>query len=195
MLGDVFSALAEQQKRDGEVERAEFNPDADVDGWPLLSDPNVRQKIEAYVLRRCIPEHHRYRLADGSQGIVYFDSRGRATPCKLTEIPDAELIRMAKEKGKRIKGHKDPKKPQTGRKDHGYTPPMQEDALAEAMKLPIHRYKSAADQMGNIAKTMQTLTKRIPKDGEETFKKRMLDELQRAYSLANQMMKAAEHMG
>ena len=120
MLDGIFGVLEEQQKQDGEVCRPEFSPNYGVDGWPLLSDPAARQKLETFVLRNCIPERHRYRLADGSQGVVYFDARGRATSSRLTEVPDADLMRMADEKRSGFR-------PETGRKDHGYRGAVQED--------------------------------------------------------------------
>ena len=137
MLDNVIPHLTEQQKQDGEVDRPEFDPDYDVQGWPLLSDPAQRQKLENYVLRKCISERHRFKMADGSDAVVYFDARGRAAQCRITEMPDADLVRLAKEAGKRFPGQKDPKKPQTGKKDHGYTPPVQEEVLLEGAGDPI----------------------------------------------------------
>lgn len=138
MLDGIFGALEEQQKRDGEVCRPEFNPNYGVDGWPLLSDPGERQKLETFVLRKCIPERHRYRLADGSQGVVYFDARGRATSSKLTEVPDAELTRMAREAGRRVNGRKADDRPRTSRTDHGYRGAVQEDQeLDEGMEFHV----------------------------------------------------------
>jgi hypothetical protein len=131
MLDGIFGVLEEQQKQDGEVCRPEFSPNYGIDGWPLLSDPAARQKLETFVLRNCIPEHHRYRLADGSQGVVYFDSRGRATSSRLTEVPDADLMRMADEKRSGFR-------PETGRKDHGYRGAVQEGKeLEEGMKFHV----------------------------------------------------------
>lgn len=135
MLDGIFGVLEEQQKRDGEVCRPEFSPNYGIDGWPLLSDPAARQKLETFVLRNCIPEHHRYRLADGSQGVVYFDSRGRATSSRLTEVPDADLMRMADEKRSGFR-------PETGRKDHGYRGAVQEDQeLGEGMEYHVQPQK------------------------------------------------------
>jgi hypothetical protein len=187
--------IIEQQKVDGAVSRPEFDPDYDVSGWPLLSDPERRSKLERYVLRKCIPERHRFKMADGSNGVVYFDSRDRAVHCSITEVPDADLVRLAQEAGKRLPGKKDPKKPKTGRRDHGYTPPMQEETLDEAMKLPLNRFKSAADQMENISKTMKNMLGRVNRDGEEKVKERMLEEFQRALSLSKGMITAAKHLG
>jgi hypothetical protein len=148
MLENVFSALEEQkQTRDGAVCRPEFTADYGVEGWPLLSDPDARQKLEAFVLR-AIPERHRFRMADGSQGIVYFDSRGRATTARLTEVPDAELMRMAREKGKRVDGdgalrREGGGKPQTGKTDHGYTAAVQEELLQES----VAKFREAAARL------------------------------------------------
>jgi hypothetical protein len=195
MLEHVLPHLAEQQKLDGAVDHPEFDPDYDVSGWPLLSDPQERQKLENFVLRKCISDRHKFKKADGTEGVVYFDSRGRAVHCAITEVPDADLVRLAREGGKRVKGQPNTKKPQTGKKDHGYTPPVQEDQeLEEARRFPIQRIKNGADEMMNVAKTMQNLVGRIAKDGEETFRKRMGEEFQRAYGLSNRMLMAMKKM-
>jgi len=160
MLDNVIPHLTEQQKQDGEVDRPEFDPDYDVQGWPLLSDPEQRQKLENYVLRKCISERHRFKMADGSDAVVYFDARGRAAQCRITEMPDADLVRLAKEAGKRFPGQKDPKKPQTGKKDHGYDPPVQEEVLLEGAGDPISIGfgKQMAAGRKNLQKQAQRLT-------------------------------------
>jgi len=138
MLEHIFSHLTEQQKLDGEVDHPEFDPDYNVSGWPLLSDPEQRRKLESFVLRKCIPDRHRFRMANGSQGIVYFDARGRAVASAITEVPDADLVRLAKEAGSRLPGQRDTTKPQTGKKDHGYTPPVQEEQELKEERPPFY---------------------------------------------------------
>lgn len=118
--------------RDGEVQRTEFEPGASSSGWPLIADPEVRRKVEQFVLRTT-PTPHRYTTADGDVGIVYFDERGRAASCKLSEISDLDLERIASQRGRRKPGEKDRTKPQTSRTDHGYNKPVQEsEELVEA---------------------------------------------------------------
>jgi len=150
--------LIEQQKRDGEVCRPEFSPDYGVDGWPLLSDPAARQKLETFVLRNCIPERHRYRLADGGQGVVYFDARGRATSSRLTEVPDAELARMAREAGKSVNGRKADTKPQTGRRDHGYRGAVQEGDELDEAKYHVDRQRLFGSLKNSVVKILTART-------------------------------------
>jgi hypothetical protein len=155
MLENVMPHLSEQQKRDGAVDRPEFDPDYNVSGWPTLSDPEERLKLERFVLRKCIPERHRFKMANGTDGVVYLDSRGRATHCPITEVPDADLVRMAKEAGKRFKGQKDPKKPKTDKKDHGYKPPVREEQeLGEGMEFHVKPQALFSSMKGSVKKLL-----------------------------------------
>lgn len=132
MLNNLMTQLTEHQKVDGEVERAEFDPRHDREGWPEEVDPADRQKIERYVFGKT-PSHHTYKTADGEKGIVFFDSRGRATNAVISEMDGEELLRLARSYGKRMKGDK------TSRpsKDPGYTVPdlaEAEERIAEVEK-------------------------------------------------------------
>lgn len=147
----------EEQKRDGAINRDEFDIDYEVSGWPVLSAPEKRQQLERYVLRKCIPERHRFKKADGSDGIVYFDSRGRAVHGSISEVSDADLVRMAKSAGKRFRGQADPNKPSTGRKNHGYSYPVQED-LDESVGLDESRMGIRADPTVMFSDMKQAVT-------------------------------------
>lgn len=135
MYGNLMRYVAGQQN-DGEVDRREFEPGS-VDGWPVIADEGVRKRVESFVLRN-ISSSHKFLDAAGGTRVVYLDERGRAVDCVIEEVPDAELLRMAKRYGMRFNGEpgvgrNDPKPgvvPETSQDDHGYSRPKTEDADA-----------------------------------------------------------------
>ncbi len=126
MLSNLMTHLEEHQQIDGAVTRDEFDPRNDREGWPDEVDPANRQSVERYVYSK-IPERHRFQTSDGEKGIVFFDSRNRATHGVITEMDGEELLRLARSLGKRMKGDK-PFKPS---RDPGYTVPDLAEAIAE----------------------------------------------------------------
>lgn len=130
MFDSLMKHISEQRLHvSGAVDRPEM--DRDYGGVDQVAPD--RQKLEQFVLRNT-PCRHKYETADGQQGIVYFDSRGRAASCTLSEIPDEDLMRVAHEFSKRFPGEPNHSKPQTGRREHGYPTPVQE-SQAEVTRL------------------------------------------------------------
>ena len=135
MFEQMMELVTENAKRDGAIERDEFSADYGHSGWPTVADPEQRQKLEAFVLRKT-PKVHQYDTADGGKGIVFFDHRGAAARCDISKLEDAELVRIAGVFGKRQAGEPNPNKPSTSATNHGYTKPVQEETeLAEAADL------------------------------------------------------------
>lgn len=125
MYESLMKHISEQQiGASGAVDRPEF--DRDYGGDQVSFDvPGQREKVKAFVLRNT-PHRHRYKDAEGRQGVVYFDARGRAASCVLEQIPDDDLVRIAHEFSKRFPGEPNHDKPQTSRSNHGYPTPVQE---------------------------------------------------------------------
>lgn len=136
MYGNMMGYVAGQQ-RDGAVDRPEFDPNHTTSGWPAVPDQEARNRVESYVLKY-IPEVHKFAGPDGNLRVIYLDERGRSYDCKIDEVPDSELVRMAKRYGMRFSGEGDPNAPQTSKTDHGYPKPATTEevdgvgALAEA---------------------------------------------------------------
>lgn len=133
MFGNLMKYVSEQKlSASGAVERPEFDRDFGGNGADIVNtdDPEWRKKMERFVVSNT-PCRHKYETATGAQGIVYFDSRGRAASCAVSEIPDEELIRVANEFSKRAPGQDANGKPQTSRSNHGYTRPVQEGEFGE----------------------------------------------------------------
>jgi hypothetical protein len=142
MLENLFKHVSENQQIDGEVDRDEFDPRNDREGWPEGVHPENRQSMERYVYNR-VPERHRFRTADGEKGIVFFDSRGRATSGLVTEMDDEELLRLARSQGKRVKGDKRFRPS----KDPGYQVPD----LAEEVQKLVEGMRGATEKEFNDA--------------------------------------------
>jgi hypothetical protein len=126
MFDHMMKYIAEEgQFASGAVDRTEFERSYGDDDNFDPSDPPDRVKLSRFVLRNT-PSQHRYKTAEGAQGIVYFDSRGRAASCALEEIPLEDLVRIAHECSKRFPGEVNHDRPKTGRRKHGYAKPVQE---------------------------------------------------------------------
>lgn len=159
MYGNMMKYVAGQQ-RDGAVDRPEFDPDHTTSGWPAVPDDDARKRVESYIIKY-IPDAHKYSDGKGVLRVVYLDERGRAYDCALEEVPDSELVRMAKRYGMRFAGHEDPNKPQTSRTDHGYSKPATEenvmntaDQLREAAELDERAPKMARGKWDVEGKTV-----------------------------------------
>lgn len=103
MFDDLMDQITEHQKTDGAVERSEFDPAQDRTGWPDDVTTGDRSTVERFVYGKT-PERHRFKTANGEKGIVFHDSRGRASSCVITEMDGEELARLARTYGKKLKG-------------------------------------------------------------------------------------------
>lgn len=108
--------LVEQQLGDGAVRRPEFdlpNPAA----TPALPTEG-REALIRFIIDST-PERHRFVAADGRQGVVYFDRRGRAVSGVLDTMEDDEITWIAMSRGP---------KPMGTSGGTNYPAPVQEDA-------------------------------------------------------------------
>lgn len=162
MFEQMMELVTENAKRDGAIERDEFSADYGHSGWPTVADPEQRQKLEAFVLRKT-PKIHQYDTADGGKGIVFFDHRGTAARCDVSKLEDAELVRIASVYGKRQAGEPNPNKPKTSATDHGYTKPVQEETeLTEEPKLMYRGKASSAQEfMGSVSHAIDVLSRDV----------------------------------
>lgn len=142
--GDMMRYIA-GQLADGEVERREFVPSASAGGWPVAPDEDTRRRVESFVLNNT-PSAHRFLGADGHQRVVYMDERGRAVDTRLSDIPDADLVRIARRYGMKIGATNGGDEPTTSRTDHGYRKPV-----TESMQFSDKQLARAAKDFGREA--------------------------------------------
>ena len=154
MFSNLMSQLEEHQGVDGAVERPEFDPRNDRTGWPDDVNPEDRQSIERFVYGK-IPDRHRFKTADGDKGIVFFDSRGRATHGIITEIDGEELARLARTFGKKLKGDDGGGRFKPS-KDPGYTVPD----LAETIKELAPGREFTEDEEVRLVEGMRSATEK-----------------------------------
>lgn len=88
--------MVEQQLRDGEVRHDEFN--VFVPPTTSVLTPEERLAIEGFLVG-ATPTSQRYTTAEGADGIVYYDTRGRAVSGVVAQMDDSELLALAYERG------------------------------------------------------------------------------------------------
>lgn len=102
-FSNLMRAIREDKNReqDGAVRRDEFDqaPVVDVD----FGDEERRLMFKAFILANT-PEGHKFMMADGRQGFVYADERGRAVESAIEDLDDGELLWLAVGRGLKAEG-------------------------------------------------------------------------------------------